>query len=137
MNEPWREDERIAALLDGRLGERDRAEVMTHLANEDDAYEVFVCTAVVLREAEGEEPRISAAVSREVGRHGSALHAQAFGWPHTRPSGAGLDDLTAEFDALLARMQSPDVRRAMRRAFNASPEELRQAAMEAARTGDG
>jgi|1186.fasta_scaffold485870_1 antitoxin Phd len=49
---------------------------------------------------------------------------------------AMLDALTAEFDALLDRMQTPEVRAATRRAFDASPDELRQAAMEAARASE-
>jgi hypothetical protein len=40
-------------------------------------------------------------------------------------------------DALLERMQTPEVRAATRRAFNASPDELRKAAMEAARSSEG
>ena len=46
---------------------------------------------------------------------------------------AMLDTLTAEFDALLERMQTPEARAAMERAFNASPEELGRAAAAAAR----
>ncbi|MFL5542943.1 MAG: type II toxin-antitoxin system prevent-host-death family antitoxin [Longimicrobiaceae bacterium] len=46
---------------------------------------------------------------------------------------AMLDALTAEFDALLDRMQTPEARAAAHRAFNASPEELGRAAAEAAR----
>lgn len=49
-----------------------------------------------------------------------------------------LDALTGEFDALLERMQTPEARAAMRRAFAASPEELGQAAVAAAeRRGEG
>lgn len=44
-----------------------------------------------------------------------------------------LDLLTAEFDALLAGMQDPAAQSAMHAAFNASPEELGEAAVEAAR----
>jgi antitoxin Phd len=51
----------------------------------------------------------------------------------TGADAAVLDTLTAEFDALLDQMQTPEARRAMDRAFNASPEELRRAAMDAAR----
>lgn len=50
---------------------------------------------------------------------------------------AVLDTLTDEFDALLAKMQTPEVRAATRRAFDASPDELRDAAMEAARSSEG
>ncbi len=42
--------------------------------------------------------------------------------------GAGLDTLTEEFDALLARMQTPAARAGVRRAFAASPRELGKAA---------
>lgn len=42
-----------------------------------------------------------------------------------------LDTLSQEFDALLAGMQTPAARRARRDAFDASPEELGQAALSA------
>lgn len=42
-----------------------------------------------------------------------------------------LDDLSAEFDELLARMQTPQVRKGIEAAFNASPEELGRAAVAA------
>ncbi len=44
-----------------------------------------------------------------------------------------LDTLTDEFDALLERMQTPDARRAMKAAFDASPAQLGKAAVRAAR----
>ncbi len=44
-----------------------------------------------------------------------------------------LDTLREEFDAMLARMQSPKARTAMKAAFAASPEELGKAAVNAAR----
>ena len=44
-----------------------------------------------------------------------------------------LDTLTREFDALLAGMQAPKVRRGMKTAFAASGRELGQAAVAAAR----
>ena len=44
-----------------------------------------------------------------------------------------LDDLGTEFDALLARMQTPRARKGMKAAFNASPAELGRAAVKAAR----
>ncbi len=85
------DDEELAAFLDGRLGARERSQMMARLAEADDAYEVFACAAVMLSEG----------------------------------------------DALLERMQTPEVRTAMRRAFNASPDDLRQAAIEAARSSEG
>ncbi|MGH9554532.1 MAG: type II toxin-antitoxin system Phd/YefM family antitoxin [Terriglobales bacterium] len=44
-----------------------------------------------------------------------------------------LDALSGEFDALLARMQTPKARAAMKAAFDASPEQLGKAAVAAAR----
>lgn len=85
------EDEELAALLDGRLTGRARSEMMAHLAEVDDAYEVFACAAVMLSDG----------------------------------------------DALLERMQTPEVRAATRRVFDASPDDLRKAAIEAARGSEG
>jgi len=47
-----------------------------------------------------------------------------------------LDTLTGEFNALLARMQAPGARAALKAAFDASPEQLRIAAVEAANKRD-
>ena len=44
-----------------------------------------------------------------------------------------LDDLGSEFDALLARMQTPRAKKGMKAAFNASPAELGRAAVKATR----
>ena len=44
-----------------------------------------------------------------------------------------LDDLNAEFDGLLARMQTAKARKGVEAAFNASPAELGRAAVKAAR----
>jgi len=44
-----------------------------------------------------------------------------------------LDDLGTEFDALMARMQTPKARKGMKGAFNAAPAELGRAAVKAAR----
>jgi antitoxin Phd len=46
-----------------------------------------------------------------------------------------LDNLGAEFDDLLGRMQGPKARKAMDVAFNASPAKLGRAAVKAARKG--
>jgi antitoxin Phd len=43
-----------------------------------------------------------------------------------------LDDLGTEFDALMARIQTPRARKGMKSAFNASPAELGRAAVKAA-----
>jgi hypothetical protein len=44
-----------------------------------------------------------------------------------------LDSLSSEFDALLARMQTPKASLAMKAAFHASPRQLGKAAVAAAR----
>ena len=44
-----------------------------------------------------------------------------------------LGDLTAEYNVLLARMQTPKARKGMKAAFEASPAELGRAAVKAAR----
>jgi antitoxin Phd len=50
-----------------------------------------------------------------------------------RPGVSALDTLTVEFDAMLARMQAPRARAAMKAAFGASARELGKAAVAAAR----
>jgi prevent-host-death family protein len=52
----------------------------------------------------------------------------------TKATEGPLDTLSAEFDALLARMQTPRARAGMKTAFAASPKELGKAAVAAART---
>jgi antitoxin Phd len=47
-----------------------------------------------------------------------------------------LDSLTDDFDALLARMQAPGARAALKAGFDASPEQLGTAAVEAASKRD-
>jgi antitoxin Phd len=51
----------------------------------------------------------------------------------TRASSPVLDELTEEFDALLARMQTPRAKSGMAAAFDATPEQLGRAAVKAAR----
>lgn len=51
----------------------------------------------------------------------------------TRAESPALDALTAEFDEMLARMQSPEAQAGIRDALAASPAELGQAALAAAR----
>lgn len=50
-----------------------------------------------------------------------------------RERSRSLDDLNAEFDELLARMQTPQARKGVEAAFDASPEELGRAAVTAAK----
>jgi prevent-host-death family protein len=47
-----------------------------------------------------------------------------------------LEALSRKFDSLLERMQSPAAKKGMEAAFNASPEELGRAAVEAAKRRD-
>jgi len=47
--------------------------------------------------------------------------------------GQNLNDLGAEFDALLDRMQTPKARKGVRAAFNAAPAQLGRAAVKSAR----
>jgi len=51
----------------------------------------------------------------------------------SRANQARLDTLSVEFDALVARMQTPVARAGMKAAFNASPKQLGKAAVAAAR----
>jgi prevent-host-death family protein len=51
----------------------------------------------------------------------------------TRTTESKLDSLSADFDAMLARMQTPRARSGMRAAFGASPKALGRAAVTAAR----
>jgi antitoxin Phd len=51
----------------------------------------------------------------------------------TRATERSLDHLSAEFDAMLARMQTPKARAGMKAAFGAPPRELGRAAVAAAR----
>jgi antitoxin Phd len=53
----------------------------------------------------------------------------------TRAQTPSLDSLSAEFDQMLARMQTDAARTGIRDAFAASPSELGRAAVEAARHG--
>ncbi len=51
----------------------------------------------------------------------------------TRDRAPALNDLAAEYDVLLARMQTPQARKGMTAAFNATPAEMGRAAVKAAR----
>ena len=52
-----------------------------------------------------------------------------------RDRAPSLHDLRAEYDVLLARMQTPASKRGMAAAFDATPEQLGRAAVKAARAG--
>jgi hypothetical protein len=55
VSEPRNDDERLSALLDGRVDERQRRELLAHLVTSDDDYEVFSHAAIVLRQLEEQE----------------------------------------------------------------------------------
>ena len=50
-----------------------------------------------------------------------------------KPRAASLDELTAEYDVMYARMQTPAMRKATAAAFDATPEQMGAAAVKAAR----
>lgn len=52
MKEPRPDDERLSALLDGRLSGKQREDVLAHLVAADEDYDVFTDAAAILREAE-------------------------------------------------------------------------------------
>lgn len=55
MKEPRHDDERLAALLDGRLKGPERDELLAYLAAADEDYHVLVETAAVLRDVEARD----------------------------------------------------------------------------------
>lgn len=55
MTEPRPDDERLSALLDGRLQGRERDELLAHLADDDDDYQRFVDSADILHELQDED----------------------------------------------------------------------------------
>ncbi|HEU4885229.1 MAG TPA: hypothetical protein VFT45_23405 [Longimicrobium sp.] len=57
MKEPNEDDERLAALLEGRVQANQREDMLARLAAADDDYEVFAGTAGVLRALEEEDAR--------------------------------------------------------------------------------
>ena len=80
MNKPMLDAERIAAMLDGRLDERQRAEVMAQLASSEEAFDAFVDAAAVTPELTLQGSRASVRGARPRGR--------TIGW--RRPGGRWL-----------------------------------------------
>jgi hypothetical protein len=60
VTERRNDDERLAALFDGRVDDRQRQELLAHLAASDDDYEVFTHAALVLQKLEEEERAVAA-----------------------------------------------------------------------------
>lgn len=99
--------------------------------------------AVTATEAQNEFGRMLDAVSHDrivvITRHDApraVLMSVARYDALTRAESAALDALTTEFDAMLARMQTPSAKTGVRRAFDASPEALGEAAVAKARPAD-
>jgi antitoxin Phd len=105
-----------------------------------------------VRETQGEAVRFTATQAKnkfgrllEMALHGDAVVITKHDAPKailisvnefdklTHAAEHSLDALSGEFDALLARMQNPKSRAAMKAAFAAPPEELGSAAVTAAR----
>ena len=60
MKEPNNDDERLSALLEGRVQGQQREELLAHLSTNEDDYAVFTSTARVLRALEEEDARAAA-----------------------------------------------------------------------------
>ena len=92
------------------------------------AHETISVTATVARKEFGRIVDLVAQGQRVIiTRYGVATAVMVPVGPFDVPSAvntAMLDTLTAEFDALLERMQTPESQAAMDRVFYASPEEL-------------
>lgn len=111
--------ERLAALLDGRLDERRRAEAVARLASSDDEFEAFVDALAVTRELEAEDaaagvtplrPRARQRWWQRPGGHWAAIAAVLVGlallpvlW--TRSRGPEMDD-PGRYAALLEPAQA-------------------------------
>lgn len=63
MKEPRKDDERLSALLEGRLSGPEREALLAHLAASDEDYEVFADAAEYLSEIEQEDARAAAAAA--------------------------------------------------------------------------
>ena len=58
MNEPGIDAEKLAALIDGRLDERERAQLLARLASSEDAVEVYADAAAAIHELESENAKV-------------------------------------------------------------------------------
>jgi hypothetical protein len=91
VKEPIHDDERLSALLAGRLEGPERAELLAHLSTADEDYEVFANAAAILREmdeedAEAEEAGVQAGdppPHREV--LPPSVTKSTRGWPRRTP----------------------------------------------------
>lgn len=105
VKEPTVDPERLAALLDGRLDERERAEVLARLAASEEDFEAYVDAIAVTRELEAGDEAEGVTPLRPPGRrwwqrpggHWLAIAAVLAGialapWLWTRASGPDLRD---------------------------------------------
>jgi hypothetical protein len=81
VKEPRHDDERLAALLEGRLDGPERDELLAYLATADEDLQVFARTAAVLREMEEDE----AARAPQPGDRADRPHAPDPTLPSVRP----------------------------------------------------
>lgn len=66
MRQPEHDDERLAALLDGRLQGPEREALLAYLAAADEDFEVFAATAAILLAAEEQDAREAYSPHREM-----------------------------------------------------------------------
>lgn len=107
MTEPGIDPERLAALLEGRLDEKQREEVLARLASSDEDFEAYVDALAVTRELEAEDEAAGVTPLRPKPRgRWLALAAVLSGlalapWLWTRANAPGADD-PGRFVAMLA-----------------------------------
>jgi hypothetical protein len=83
VTEPRPDDERLSALLDGRLQGRERDELLAHLADDDDDYQRFVDSADILHELQDEDAREQAPTPE--GATPPSMGSPARGWRRRTP----------------------------------------------------
>lgn len=98
MSEPRPDDERLSALIDGRLQGAQRDELLAHLADDDDDYQLFVDSADILHELEEEDAREQAAAHR--GAHPPSMGTGRRRWPRGAPRWIAIPVILAGFAVL-------------------------------------
>lgn len=105
MKEPRPDDERLAALLEGRLVGPERDELLAYLATADEDLLVFAKTAAVLREMEEEEATQAAGVQADPPPRPEVLPPSttksARGWPRRTPRWAAIPAVLVGLVALV------------------------------------
>lgn len=91
MKEPRHDDERLSALLAGRLEGPEREELLAHLSTSEEDAEVAINAAAILREMEEEDAEAAAAGGAQPAlspRHDvvpPSVQQRARGWPRKTP----------------------------------------------------